>query len=172
MNQARRRMTHPQARGSHHGAGGDGPNTCLVRAHDAQKLVRAKRALGAASAASKRVIDAKSIRAEPSCVSAGAGQTRMVSVARIWLGSWESARAFKGIFCHDISEFESYMPSRNCGLHLTRSSAFDAQLEGVYFGMWNGSSTVRCFVRRVALTDKAQGSGQSRKPRRLPRISK
>jgi len=40
-------------------------------------------------------------------------------------------------------------------------SAFDAQLEGVYFGMWNGSSTVRCFVTRAALTDKAQGSGQA-----------
>jgi hypothetical protein len=46
---------------------------------------------------------------------------------------------------------------------LTRlnDSAFDAQLEGVYFGMWNGSSTVRCFVTRAALTDKAQGSGQA-----------
>jgi Protein of unknown function (DUF1488) len=40
-------------------------------------------------------------------------------------------------------------------------SAFDAQLEGVYFGMWNGSSTVRCFVTRAALTDKAQGAGQA-----------
>jgi hypothetical protein len=27
--------------------------------------------------------------------------------------------------------------------------------------MWNGSSTVRCFVTRAALTDKAQGSGQA-----------
>jgi hypothetical protein len=46
---------------------------------------------------------------------------------------------------------------------LTRlnDSAFDAQLEGVYFGMWNGSSTVRCFVTRAALTDKAQESGQA-----------
>ena len=35
-------------------------------------------------------------------------------------------------------------------------SAFDPQLEGVYFGMWNGSSTMRCFVTRAALTDKAQ----------------
>jgi hypothetical protein len=33
------------------------------------------------------------------------------------------------------------------------NSAFDAQLEGVYFGMWNGSTS--------ALTDKAQGSGQA-----------
>jgi hypothetical protein len=37
----------------------------------------------------------------------------------------------------------------------------DKALEGVYFGMWNGSSTVRCFVTRAALTDKAQGSGQA-----------
>jgi len=31
---------------------------------------------------------------------------------------------------------------------LTRlnDSAFDAQLDGVYFGMWNGSSPVRCLV--------------------------
>jgi len=34
-------------------------------------------------------------------------------------------------------------------------------LEGVYFGMWNGSSPVRCLVTHEALTDKAQGPGQS-----------
>jgi hypothetical protein len=46
---------------------------------------------------------------------------------------------------------------------LTRlsDSAFDAQLEGVYFGMWNGSISVRCLVTHEALTDKAQGSGQA-----------
>jgi uncharacterized protein DUF1488 len=46
---------------------------------------------------------------------------------------------------------------------LTRlnDSAFDAQLEGVYFGMWNGSTSVRCFVSHEALTDKTQGSGQA-----------
>src|SRR6516225_5879221 len=33
-----------------------------------------------------------------------AAQTRVVSMAGIRLGSWESARAFKGIICHDISE--------------------------------------------------------------------
>jgi hypothetical protein len=46
---------------------------------------------------------------------------------------------------------------------LTRlnDSAFDAHLEGVYFGMWNGSTSVRCFVSHEALTDKAQGSGQA-----------
>ena len=43
---------------------------------------------------------------------------------------------------------------------LTRlnDSAFGAQLEGVYFGIWNGRSPVRCFVTHEALTDKAQGT--------------
>src|SRR5262245_37606570 len=41
-----------------------------------------------------------------------AAQTRVVSLAGIRLGSWESARAFKGIICDDVSEFESYMPSQ------------------------------------------------------------
>src|SRR6266516_1835862 len=36
-----------------------------------------------------------------------AAQTRIVSVARIRLDSRKSARPFKGIFCADISEFES-----------------------------------------------------------------
>src|SRR5215831_13192344 len=36
---------------------------------------------------------------------------RIVSVARIRAGSRESARPFKEIFCDDVSEFESYMPS-------------------------------------------------------------
>jgi len=40
-----------------------------------------------------------------------AAQTRIVSVDRIRLDPWKSVRSFKGIFCHDISEFESYMPS-------------------------------------------------------------
>src|SRR5437763_7586626 len=40
-----------------------------------------------------------------------AAQTRIVSVARIRLDSWKSARAFKDIFCDDISEFESSQPS-------------------------------------------------------------
>src|SRR5262249_25273999 len=33
----------------------------------------------------------------------------------IRLGSWESARPFKEIFCDDIWEFESYMPSQAVG---------------------------------------------------------
>jgi hypothetical protein len=42
-------------------------------------------------------------------------------VAGIRLGSGESARAFKGIICDDISEFESYMPSHAVGLPQVRS---------------------------------------------------
>ena len=42
-------------------------------------------------------------------------KTRIVSVAGIRLDSWKSARAFKGIICDDISEFESYMPSHAVG---------------------------------------------------------
>src|SRR5262249_55218191 len=41
-----------------------------------------------------------------------AAQTRIVSADRIRLDPWKSVRPFKGIFCHDISEFESYMPSQ------------------------------------------------------------
>src|SRR5262245_16573805 len=52
------------------------------------------------------------IPAEPSPelrIPGAAAQTRVVSLAGIRLGSWESARAFKGIICDDISEFESRM---------------------------------------------------------------
>src|SRR5262245_60861331 len=41
-----------------------------------------------------------------------AAQTRIVSVARIRLDSRKSVRPFKGIFCDDISEFESHIPSQ------------------------------------------------------------
>src|SRR5215831_17213642 len=44
-----------------------------------------------------------------------AAQTRIVSVARIRLDSRKSVRPFKGIFCDDISEFESHMPSHAVG---------------------------------------------------------
>jgi hypothetical protein len=41
--------------------------------------------------------------------------TRMVSLARNRLDPRKSCATFKGIFCHDISEFESYMPSHAVG---------------------------------------------------------
>src|SRR6266516_7950855 len=44
-------------------------------------------------------------RTQPRAAYPGAAaQTRVVSMAAIRLGSWESARAFKGIICDDISE--------------------------------------------------------------------
>src|SRR5262245_48684611 len=60
------------------------------------------------------------IPAEPSLelrIPGAAAQTRVVSMAGIRLGSWESARAFKGIICDDISEFESSHASQAVGLH-------------------------------------------------------
>jgi len=66
------------------------------------------------------------IPAEPSPelrIPGAAAQTRGVSMAGIRLGSWESARAFKGIICDDISEFESHMPSHAVGLSQVRSPA-------------------------------------------------
>ena len=66
------------------------------------------------------------IPAEPSPelrIPGAAAQTRVVSLAAIRLGSWESARAFKGIIWDDISEFESHMPSHAVGLSQVRSPA-------------------------------------------------
>src|SRR5262249_18749005 len=58
------------------------------------------------------------IPAEPSPelrIPGAAAQTRVVSMREIRLGSWESARAFKGIICDDISEFESSHASHAVG---------------------------------------------------------
>jgi hypothetical protein len=44
-------------------------------------------------------------------------------VAGIRFRSGESAQAFKGIICDDISEFESRMPSHAVGLSQVRSPA-------------------------------------------------
>src|SRR6476659_1537657 len=55
-----------------------------------------------------------------------AAQTRVVSMAGIRLGSWKSARAFKGMICDDISEFESSHPSHAVGLSQVRGEHFPA----------------------------------------------
>ena len=50
------------------------------------------------------------IPAEPSPelrIPGAAAQTRVVSLAEIGFGSYESAQLFKGIICDDVSEFES-----------------------------------------------------------------
>ena len=66
------------------------------------------------------------IPAEPSPelrIPNAAAQTRVVFLAGIRFESWESARAFKGMICHDISEFESHMPSHAVGLSQVPSPA-------------------------------------------------
>src|SRR3989442_1885212 len=42
-----------------------------------------------------------------------AAQTRIVSAAGIRLDHPKSVRPFKGIFCNNIYEFESYMPTQS-----------------------------------------------------------
>src|SRR5262245_37630772 len=58
-------------------------------------------------------------RAAPPTVAA---RTRIVSAAGIRLDHRKSARPFKGIFCDDISEFESYIASQAVGSLWTMSS--------------------------------------------------
>src|SRR6516162_7390358 len=68
-------------------------NSCLLRRRRMMANARAERLL--------------KIPGEPSPelrIPRAAAQTRVVSMAGIRLGSWESARAFKGIICDDISE--------------------------------------------------------------------
>ena len=48
-------------------------------------------------------------------IAGAAAQTRVVSMAKIRLDRRKSTRLFKGIICHDISEFESHMPSHAVG---------------------------------------------------------
>src|SRR5215831_1241218 len=78
-------------------------------------LIERDRGQSVPSMANVRAERLLKISAEPSPRAAypsAAAQTRLVSRAGIRLGPWESARAFKGIICDDISEFESHMPSQ------------------------------------------------------------
>ena len=78
----------------------------------------ASRTTGLHSLPTARCVNVGPARPSPGA----AGQTRVVSMAGIRIGSGESARAFKGIICDDISEFESHMPShavRLCGSCVT-----------------------------------------------------
>jgi len=60
----------------------------------------ASRTTGLHSLPTARCVNVGPARPSPGA----AGQTRVVSMAGIRLGSGESARAFKGIICDDISE--------------------------------------------------------------------
>src|SRR5947208_17181101 len=88
------------------------PANHLLIERDRGQFVPSRRRRTMANVLAERLLK---IPAEPSPelrIPGAAAQTRVVSLAGIRLGSWESARAFKGIICHDISEFESHMPSQ------------------------------------------------------------
>src|SRR6266480_4478137 len=84
----------------------------LLIARDRGQFVPSRRRRTMANVRAERLLK---IPAEPSPelrIPGAAAQTRMVSVAEIRRGSGKSARAFKGIICDDISEFESSLSGR------------------------------------------------------------
>jgi hypothetical protein len=91
------------------------PADHLLIERDRGQFVPSRRRRMMANVRAERLLK---IPAEPSPelrIPGAAAQTRVVSMAGIRLGSWESARAFKGIICVDISEVDSYMPSQAVG---------------------------------------------------------
>ena len=88
------------------------PPDHLLIERDRGQFVPSRRRRMMANVRAERLLN---IPAEPSPelrIPRAAAQTRVVSVAGIRLRPWESARAFKGIICDDVSEFESHMPSQ------------------------------------------------------------
>src|SRR5207245_3681083 len=84
----------------------------LIERRDRGQFVPSRRRRTMANVLAEHLLK---IPAEPSPelrIPGAAAQTRNVSVAEIRRGSGKSARAFKGIICDDISEFESHMPSQ------------------------------------------------------------
>ena len=80
------------------------PADHLLNERDRGQFVPSRRRRMMANVCVERLLK---IPAEPSPelrIPGAAAQTRVVSMAGIRLGSWESARAFKGIICDDISE--------------------------------------------------------------------
>jgi len=91
------------------------PADHLLIERDRGQFVPSRRRRMMANVRAERLLK---IPAEPSpelLIPGAAAQTRVVSMAGIRLGSEESARAFKGIICDDISQFESHMPSHAVG---------------------------------------------------------
>src|SRR5262249_55689347 len=88
------------------------PADHLLIERERGQFVPSRRRRMMANARAERLLK---IPAEPSPelrIPGAAAQTRVVSMAGIRLDSRKSARAFKGIICDDISEFESHMPSQ------------------------------------------------------------
>lgn len=106
-----------------------------------------------------------------------AAQTRVVSVAEIRLGSWESARPFKRIICDHISEFESFSIGAGWCQALSDSSvdpSFDVARRDPRFSsgsaLWPSHDGIRR-MRRTNLTTrpcrKTYGRHQDSKRTRL-----
>src|SRR5215813_5549622 len=91
------------------------PADHLLIERDRGQVVPSRRRRMMANARAERLLK---IPAEPSPklrIPAAAAQTRVVSLAGIRLDSGKSVRSFKGIICHDISEFESSHASHAVG---------------------------------------------------------
>src|SRR5262249_32479282 len=88
------------------------PADHLLIERDRGQFVPSRRRRMMANVRAERLLK---IPAEPGpelLIPGAAAQTRVVSMVGIRLDHRKSVRPFKGIFCHDISEFESYMPSQ------------------------------------------------------------
>src|SRR5947207_2032842 len=88
------------------------PADHLLNERDRGQFVPSRRRRVMANVRAERLLKIPAESSPELRIPGAAAQTRVVSLAAIRLGSWESARAFKGIICDDISEFESHMPSQ------------------------------------------------------------
>src|SRR5262249_2344658 len=91
------------------------PADHLLIERDRGQVVPSRRRRMMANARAERLLK---IPAEPSPelrIPAAAAQTRVASLAGIRLDSGKPVRSFKGIICHDISEFESSHASHAVG---------------------------------------------------------
>jgi hypothetical protein len=130
------------------------PADHLLIERDRGQFVPSRRRCMMANVRAERLLK---IPAEPSPelrVPGTAAQTRVVSVSGIRLGSAESARAFKGIICDDISQFESSHPSHAVGLLQVRSPAIGTNVR-------RGSHSIAARAGAAARRPFAPHSGSS-----------
>jgi hypothetical protein len=88
------------------------PADHLLNERDRGQFVPSRRRRMMANVRAERLLKTPAELSPELLISGAAAQTRVVSLAGIRLDHRKSVRPFKGIFCDDISEFESYMPSQ------------------------------------------------------------
>src|SRR5437660_12615074 len=91
------------------------PADHLLNERDRGQFVPSRRRRVMANVRAERLLKIPAESSPELRIPGAAAQTRVVSLAAIRLGSWESARAFKGIIRDDISGFESHMRSQRVG---------------------------------------------------------